>query len=168
MSDLRHQRDIARRLEQTQVKEVPGGILGFTTFYETGLFTPAYEGLVTAGSWTYSVQTGFYTRTGNRCEFNLSLTAATRPGGPAGAALIVGLPFVSIATVNSHSPVVLDTLNAITLSATCTQLTARIPPGVTYIELIENLGTAPITAGALAATGLTATAFVRVAGSYMV
>lgn len=161
MSDiLRMLYDNEERLKQTETKEVP--------IYTTGTFTPQYEGFVTAGSWTYSVQNGFYTRIGNRCFFNLSLTAATRPGAPAGAALISHLPFTSDATANSHNVVTLDTIDSVTLTGTIVQLTARIPPGKTYIELIEVLGTAPSAAGALAATGLTATATIRASGHYMI
>jgi hypothetical protein len=168
MSDLVNQRNIARRLEQTQVTERPGGVTGFTTFYASGVFTPRYEGTGTAGVWTYTTQAGFYTRIGNRCFFNLSITAATRPTPPTLAAVIVGLPFTSDATANSHAAVTLDTIDAITLSGTIVQLTARIPPGTTRIELIEVLGTAPSAAGALLATGLSATATIRISGHYMV
>jgi hypothetical protein len=168
VSDLASQRNIARRLEQTQVAERPGGVTGFTTFYASGTFTPSYEGTGTAGVWTYSVRTGFWTRIGNRCFFNLSITAATRPTPPTGGGVIVGLPFTSDATANSHSPVTLDTIDEVSLSGTIVQLTARIPPGTTRIELIEVLGTAPSAAGALLATGLSATATIRISGHYMV
>ncbi len=133
-----------------------------------GTFTPQYEGFTTPGSWTYSVQTGFYTRYGNRVLFNLSLTAATRPVAPTGAALISHLPFTSDATTSSHSPVILDTVDAVTLSGTIVMLTARISPNTTYIELIEVLGTGPSAAAQLAATGLSATATIRVSGHYMI
>lgn len=132
-----------------------------------GTFTPSFEGTGTAGSWTYSVRTGFYTVIGGRCFFNLSLTAATRPVAPTGSGVIVGLPFTSAADANSHGPCALDTIDAVTLSGTIVQLTARIPPGTTRIELVEVLGTAPSAAGLLAATGLSATATIRVAGNYM-
>ena len=168
MSDIATLRDHARRLEQTQVVERPGGITGFTTFYATGTFIPAYAGTGTAGVWTYSVQTGFYTRIGNRVLFNLSVNAATRPTPPTGAALITGLPFTSTATANSHSPVCLDVIDACTLSGTIVQLTARVPPSAAYIELVEVLGTAPTVAAFLAATAFSATAFIRASGSYMV
>ncbi len=161
-------RNIARRLEQTQVVERPGGVTGFDAFYATGTFTPQYEGLTTPGSWTYSTQAGFYTRIGDRCFFCLSLTATARGSAPTGNALISHLPFTSSATTSSHSPVSLDTLNALTLTGTIVQLTARIPPGVTYMEFFEVLGTAPTAVAALAATGFSATATVRVSGSYMV
>lgn len=157
---LRALKEQGRRIGQTEVKEVP--------LYATGVFTPAYEGTGVAGVWTYSFQVGFYTRIGNRCFFNLSLTAATRPTPPTLLGVIVGLPFTSASDSNSHATVSLDTIDAVTLSATCVMLTARIPPGTTRIELIEVLGTAPTAAGALAATGLSATATIRIAGHYMI
>lgn len=153
-------RRLDQRIAHTEVKEVP--------LYQTGVFTPAYEGLTTPGAWTYTIQAGFYTRIGNRCFFNLSLTAATRPSGPVGAGLIVGLPFASAADANSHSAVTIDTIDAITLTAGIVQLTARIIPGVTYIQFVENIGIAPSAAALLAATGFSATATIRVAGHYMI
>lgn len=167
MSDPQSQRDIARRLEQSQVVERPGAS-GQTTFYATGTFTPTFQGSATPGSWTYSIQTGFYTRIGNRVFFNCTIAAATRPGAPTGDAWIVGLPFNSDSTANSHSPVYIDTISGFTLTGTIVQLTARVPPTATRVEFVENTGTAPSAAATLAATGLTATAFIRVAGSYMV
>lgn len=173
MSDL--SQDVIRRMQAddarlrlTELREVPGGIPGFTSFYAVGTFTPSYEGTGAAGTWTYSVRTGFYTRIGNRVLFNLSLTAATRPVAPTGSGVIVGLPFTSAADANSHSPVTLDTLDALALSGTIVQLTARIPPGTTRIDLLEVLGTGPSVAGLLAATGLSATATIRASGHYMV
>ena len=53
MSDPRGPRDIARRLEQTQVVERPGNIPGFTSFYDTGTFVPTWVGGTIAGTvWT--------------------------------------------------------------------------------------------------------------------
>ncbi len=129
----------------------------------TGTFTPVFQGTGTAGSWTYNVQAGFYTRIANRCLFNLSINAATRPVAPTGTALIVGLPFTSLATGNSHSPVALDTIDQVTIGGTTIQLTARVPNGQSYIEFIEIIAAA---SAVLPATSLTATAFLRVSGHY--
>lgn len=173
MSDLsqdmirRMQADDAR-LRLTELREVPGGVPGFTSFYDVGTFTPVFAGSSGGATWTYSVQTGFYTRIGNRCLFNLSLIALTRSGTPLGNAIISGLPFTSDATADSHSPCDLDSISGWTLTGTITQLSARVPPGLAWIEFVENLVTAPTTANFLAAGGLGATAFIRASGQYMV
>jgi hypothetical protein len=140
------------------------------SFYAQGTFTPSYEGTGTAGSWTYGggIRNGFYTRIGNLCFFRLSLTATARPVAPTGSGVIVGLPFTSAADANSHSPCAIDTIDAITLSGTIVQLTARIPPGTTRIEFVEVTGTAPTTTAFLAATGFSATATIRISGHYMI
>lgn len=148
------------RLRQTETKEVPQ--------FATGTFTPAFAGVGGGATWTYTLAAGFSTRIGNRCFFNLSITVSARAGVPIGGALITGLPFTSASDANSYSAVAIDTIDSITLSATCVQLTARIVPSSTQIQLIENLGTAPCVAGVLAGTALSATATIRVAGSYMV
>ncbi len=155
------------RLKQTETRETPGNVPGFTSFYATGTFTPTFQGSGTAGVWTYAIQAGFYSRIGNRVFFNLSINAATRPTPPTGTARITGLPFTSSATTNSFSTVTL-TFDALTLSGTIVQLMAQIPPSTIYMEFLEALGTAPVATNVLAATGLTATAFVRVNGFYMV
>lgn len=156
------------RLRQTEVKEVVGHVGSFTTFFASGTFTPVFQGTGTAGAWAYSVQAGFYSRVGNRCFFNLNLGASSRSVAPTGNATITGLPFTSDATANSHSAITIDSPNGFTVGATIVQLTGRIVPGASAIELIEILGTAPTVAGALAATGLGTTPFIRVSGHYMV
>lgn len=166
MSDPAQIRDLARRLEQTQTIERPGAA-GYDTFTASGSFTPIFAGSGTAGTWTYSVQIGRYTRIGNRVLFNLTIVAATRPGAPTGNATITGLPFTSEATASNNQPCAIELAN-VTLSATNTMVTARVPPNATIVELLEVLGTVPATAGFLAATGLTATAVIECSGQYMI
>lgn len=156
------------RLKMTELKEVPGGISGFTSFYDQGTFTPSYQGTGTAGTWAYNIQTGFYTRIGNRCFFNLSVQVGSRSVAPTGDARIIGLPFTSIATANSHSPVDLDTLDSLTLTAGITQLTARVPPSAAYIEFVEVRNVAPTATNLLAATGLGTASTIRISGHYLV
>lgn len=133
-----------------------------------GTFTPTFAGLDGGATWTYSLQTGFYTRIANICLFRLSLTGATRAGTALTAAIISGLPFTSDATANDHSPCDLDTIDTVTLSATCTQLTARVPNNASYIQFVETLGTAPTSTGLLAPGAWAPTSTIRVAGQYMV
>jgi hypothetical protein len=156
------------RLRQTETKEAVGGVPGFTSFYAIGTFTPGFAGVSGGATWTYTIAAGFYTRIGNRCLFNLSITVSARAGVPIGGALITGLPFTSASDANSYSALCLDSIDNMTLSANCTMLTARILTSTTQIQLIENLGSAPCTAAVLAGTGLTATATIRVSGHYMV
>jgi hypothetical protein len=133
-----------------------------------GTFTPAFAGSSGGATWTYSVQTGFYTRIGNRCFFNLALFGATRTGTPLGNAIVTNLPFVSDATANSHSPCDIDSISGFTLTGTITQLTARVTPGQAWIEFVENTATAPTAANFLAAGGIGATAIIRASGHYMI
>lgn len=100
MTNLRQQRDIVRRLEQTQVKEVPGGISGFSTFYDAGTYTPTYVGGTTAGATTYSLQQGEWIRIGGLVVASgvVVWTAATGTGNAR-----ISLPFASKAISFSGS-----------------------------------------------------------------
>lgn len=148
------------KITPTISKEVP--------LYEKGTFTPIFEGSSGGATWTYAVQTGFYTRIGNRCLFHLSVFTTARAGVPLSNAIVTGLPFASSAVGNSECPCVIDTINNITLSAGIVQLTARVRVGFAWIDLIENIGTAPCVASFLAAGAITASAGIRLSGQYMI
>ena len=65
--------------------------------YEEGTFTPTLVGFSTAGTTTYSAQTGLYTKIGRQVTYivNLVITATTGTG----AALLGGFPFTFNSTV---------------------------------------------------------------------
>lgn len=88
-----------KRLSRTETREVPGAIPGFTSFYDTGSFTPAYAGSVTPGTYTYNagVTKVEWTRIGNRLFFSgrIEITAITV--APTGSMLITGFPFAGVA-----------------------------------------------------------------------
>jgi hypothetical protein len=65
--------------------------------YEEGTFTPTLVGFSTAGTTTYSAQTGLYTKIGRQVTYivNLVVTATTGTG----AALLGGFPFTFNSTV---------------------------------------------------------------------
>lgn len=94
MSDPYAQRDMARRLEQTQVKEVPGGIPGFTSFYETGSFVPTWRGTTIAGTFTYTAASCLveWSRIGNRLFFNGRIVISAITVAPTGVLQIDGWP----------------------------------------------------------------------------
>jgi hypothetical protein len=58
--------------------------------YEEGTWSPIYE--TTGGSFTYSIQTGSYTKIGNTVYCNFRISTATVTAGT-GNVLLGGLPF---------------------------------------------------------------------------
>jgi hypothetical protein len=71
--------------------------------YEEGTWTPTIVGTTTAGSATYSVQVGRYTKIGNRVNFQASLAWTAHTG--TGNMRVSGLPFTSSATSSNTSTV---------------------------------------------------------------
>lgn len=67
-------------------------------WYEEGTFTPTFFGATSAGTTTYTTQSGYYTRIGRSvtCQIYISFSAATGTG----AIRIGGLPFTQNANVN--------------------------------------------------------------------
>ena len=61
--------------------------------YEEGTFTPVISGSTSAGSGTYTFQSGWYTKIGNRVIFNVTLGWSAHTG--TGNILFSGLPFTS-------------------------------------------------------------------------
>ena len=59
-------------------------------WYEEGTFTPTIEGSTTAGSGTYTIQSGTFTRIGNRIFFTIRLGWSAHTG--TGNILIAGWP----------------------------------------------------------------------------
>jgi hypothetical protein len=85
--------------------EVSGGIyLGGTAAanllddYEEGTWTPEYEGQTTDGSFTYDLQSGYYTKIGNLVTATFYLRTDAVVSAAAGDLQIVGLPFAGKAT----------------------------------------------------------------------
>ncbi len=93
-------RNIARRLEQTQVIERPGGVSGHDAFYEPiTTYTPTYVGGTTAGVTTYTLQQGSYVRIGSVVFFTCTVvwSAATGTGNAR-----ISLPFNASSTANQN------------------------------------------------------------------
>ena len=71
--------------------------------YEEGTFTPTVIGLTTAGTGTYTLQTGTYTKIGNRVCFQTRMTWTAHTG--TGDMAVAGLPFTSAITSNGQHAV---------------------------------------------------------------
>jgi hypothetical protein len=76
------------------------------SFYNENTFTPSLEGVTISGTgWAYGLQTGSYTRIGNRCFFTGRINLSAISLDATGQIAISGLPF-TIKNGNQFSGVV--------------------------------------------------------------
>ena len=61
--------------------------------YEEGSWTPVFQGSTTSGTYTYSAQTGYYTKVGNMVTASFRIVAITTSTTGSGYIQIAGLPF---------------------------------------------------------------------------
>jgi hypothetical protein len=135
-------------------------------WYEEGTFTPTIGGDSVAGTQTYTIQKGFYTRIGNRVNFNLRIILSAKDAATAGNLIIAGLPFTSNATASDFHALSVANVGAITLSALYTQVDAHIESSGTVIYL-GQIGSVQA-ASFLQAAALAATSRIIVSGQYMI
>jgi hypothetical protein len=109
-----------------------GNVGNYAASQTTGTFTPTIAGTVVAGTGSYSLQRGRYTKTGNVVNFSLHIAWNSHSG--TGNFYVLGLPFTSSnASAYDFWPV---TISAIGLTWTAGwQLSARIPGNNTAIEI---------------------------------
>jgi hypothetical protein len=146
MSDLRQQRDIARRLEQTQVVERPGAS-GQDTFSATGTYTPTYEGSTTPGVTTYTTQQGAWMRLGNVviATGTVVWSAATGTGTAQ-----ISLPFTAANVANQNYSGSVRTVNVTFANSTPQVL---MTSNTAFFSLQSPLTNAASTAVAMEAAG---------------
>lgn len=113
----------------------PGMTSEVLNWYEEGTFTPTIAGATTAGVQTYAVQTGFYTRIGNRVYFNLRIVLTAKDVATSGLLTIAGLPFVSNNTVSNFHALAVGNAGFFTLTALYTQLEAHMERGESVFYL---------------------------------
>lgn len=103
--------------------------------YETGVWTPTLAGMATAGSHTYHVQYGYYTRIGNlvTVQFRLHLTA--KDPAMAGSVVIRGLPFTSITMGSYSGGGAINLIDRVELSAGYSQIVFSMPASSSQIAL---------------------------------
>lgn len=149
MSDeiLRLLRENDARLGITEVKEVPGAIPGFTSFYAQGTYSPTYLGGTTAGATTYTLQQGAWTRIGNVVIVTGTViwTAATGTGNAQ-----VSLPLTSVNVANQNYSGGLRTIN-VTFANSTPQI--QIVPNTNFFIMLSPLTNAASTNVAMEAAG---------------
>ena len=127
--------------------------------YEEGTYTPTLEGGTTAGTTTYTVQSGFYTKIGNRVNFDLTITYTAATG--TGEARL-SLPFVANAATNYIAVV---NVRATIPSTAATTLVGGINAGVGYARYV----TYDPVSGALSTQSITSGSYtIRLTGNYFV
>ena len=98
--------------------------------YEEGTFTPSVEGSTSAGTASYTVQSGNYTKIGRQVSISIDLLWSSGTG--TGSLRITGLPFTNISTPNAATIGYIDGITFTALNyATC-----YIPPSTTRIEFV--------------------------------
>jgi hypothetical protein len=123
--------------------------------YEEGTFTPVIEGTSSAGTATYAVQVGKYTKIGNRVFFNLAVIWSSGTG--TGNLRIAGLPFTSFnAADNTHVISVYSSGLTLTSSYTFNPLITSNSSNITCLQ--NAIG--PTTAEANVAYDAAATIFI--------
>jgi hypothetical protein len=127
-------------------------------FYEEGTWTPTLAGSTTAGSFTYSVQTGDYVRIGNTCFVRGRVRITGIGAAPVGDLRINGLPFTSVAIGASGNAGggAFQLWQGITLPAGYTQLMWYVNQPVSYLNISRggsNAAQANVQGGELVLVG---------------
>ncbi len=132
--------------------------------FEGGTFIPTLAGSVTPGTFTYTIQQGYWTRVGDIVFYNGIVTASAISVAPTGSVNIAGLPFVSSVAANNFNSVALGFINAFTIVATTVQVTAFVNPNSSRIEVFESLGLAPTVATPMPVASFTANSSLMFSG----
>jgi len=126
--------------------------------YEGGTFTPTIVGLTTAGTGTYTTQTGHYTKIGRTVTFTIQLAWSAHTGS--GNAQVQGLPFTSLSTSTSeHVASVRPSNFALTASNVMAVFVATNATVVSINQL-------PVGGGAAASVTLDTSASLFITGTY--
>jgi hypothetical protein len=132
---------------------------------EEGMWTPTLAGSSTAGSNTYSVQTGFYSRKGNQVFVTATINVASKDAAMAGQLWINGLPFTP-SVIPGQENAVCSAMASGWTAAGFTQVNGSFVQNTPYIALmITGSGSA---LNALSASNITGSTFyVTVSGTYL-
>jgi hypothetical protein len=127
----------------SSIKLVNAPVLSSTQLIENcrgvpqeGTWTPVVAGSSTAGTQTYSVQTGRWRRSGNWITASFSITLASKDAGIAGNVQITGLPYAPLTGTNWAGSV--GTVDRVAHASNQTQFAIRTPgDGSTKLQLME-------------------------------
>jgi hypothetical protein len=129
--------------------------------YEEGVFTPIISGSTSAGTGTYSIQSGRYTKIGRLVQFQIRVTWSAHTG--TGNLNIDQLPFVSSAVANSFASVSIGYFSDVALTASRVA-TAFIETNVSYIPLAQY----PVGGGSASYVPMDTSGDIMISGTYTV
>ena len=129
--------------------------------YEEGTFTPIIAGSTSAGTGTYSIQSGRYTKIGRLVQFQIRVAWSAHTG--TGNLNIDQLPFVSSAVANSFASVSIGYFSNVALSASRVA-TAFIETNATYIALAQY----PVGGGSFSYVPIDTDGDIMISGTYTV
>jgi hypothetical protein len=129
--------------------------------YEEGTFTPAITLGGAAVGVTYSLQSGTYTKIGNRVLFTAQITLSAK-GSSAGALLITGLPFTVGGTLNPASAVRVSSVTSGVGDTLVTGQSLTASSTVRLEKIVAGLATQ------LTDADVSATTTVSITGNYIV
>ena len=155
---LRRMQADAARLRQTETRETPGNVPGFTSFYDVGTFTPVLQGTTIAGTFTYDVPNtaGAWSRIGNRVSFNGRVRITAIGVAPTGNLQIITLPITPASIAGNIAGGASVVFTGITLTAGHTQVVGEVQSGAASMRLFEvgsNIAAASVLGGALVLVG---------------
>ena len=129
--------------------------------YEEGTFTPVVEGSTTAGTATYDLQSGKYTKVGRLVS--ISLFVSYNSGTGTGNLVVTGLPFTNAGGVESYSAITVGRIDNIALTAN-NIMTAYVQPNANEIRISQY----PVGGGAADQVAYDAAGALMFSGVYMV
>jgi hypothetical protein len=125
--------------------------------YEEGTWTPIVIGKTTAGTGTYTTQSGFYTKVGNMVTFSAILGWSNHTG--TGNIQVQGLPFaITNGNYRAAYPIIAETLTYVG------ELVAINAGSNTYIDLLQQVSASGLTG----VTMDTNVGYMVISGSYLI
>ena len=107
---------------------------------ESGTWTPAIVGSMTAGGQTYKVQQGNYVKSGNKVHVKGYLALSSKGGTTAGTIQIIGLPFNPDPTSNTYSTVSVGFYDGWRFEAGYSQFAGVIEPSPVGVIGLRKMG----------------------------
>ena len=101
--------------------------------YQTGTWTPVVQGTATAGTGTYTIQTGKYTKIGNVVIFQCYVAWSAHTG--TGSIRVFGLPYTSLSGSTNYGSAFGES-DSIAMTAGY-YMTFELPPANTCINVMQ-------------------------------